>query len=71
MSKGNFIQRSLNTNEGSSMNTLDLIIWERYKKEQQERPIAQIPLPLAPLPQKKPINNEKDKEKRGVYIFEM
>jgi hypothetical protein len=53
------------------MNTLDLIIWEKYKKIQQERPIAQIPLPLAPLPQKKPINNEKDKEKRGVYIFEM
>ena len=53
------------------MNNLDLIIWERHKKTQQERPIAQIPLPLAPLPQKKPINNEKDKEKRGVYIFEM
>jgi hypothetical protein len=56
---------------GSSMNSLDLIIWEKYKKTQQERPIAQIPLPLTPLPQKKPINNEKDKEKRGVYIFEM
>ena len=53
------------------MNILDLIIWERYKKNKQERPIVQIPLPLAPLSQKKPINNEKDKEKRGVYIFEM
>jgi len=53
------------------MNNLNLIIWEKYKKAQQERPSAQIPLPLAPLPQKKPLNNEKDKEKRGVYIFEM
>ena len=53
------------------MNHIDLIIWERYKKVKQERPIIQIPLPLAPLPQKEPINNEKDKEKRGVYIFEM
>tara|TARA_R110002072_G_scaffold38450_2_gene111447 strand:- start:327 stop:488 length:162 start_codon:yes stop_codon:yes gene_type:complete len=53
------------------MNILDLIIWEKYKKNQKERPIVQIPLPLAPPPQKKPINNEKDKEKRGVYIFEM
>jgi hypothetical protein len=53
------------------MNTLDLIIWEKYKKGEQERPIVQVPLPLAPLPQEKPINNEKDKEKRGVYIFEM
>ncbi len=53
------------------MNHLDLIIWEKYKKIQPERPIAQIPLPLAPLSPKKPINNEKDKEKRGVYIFEM
>jgi len=53
------------------MKSLDLIIWERYKKNQQGRPVIQIPPPLAPLPQKKSINNEKDKEKRGVYIFEM
>tara|TARA_R100000234_G_scaffold105675_1_gene75985 strand:- start:261 stop:422 length:162 start_codon:yes stop_codon:yes gene_type:complete len=53
------------------MNSLDLIIWERYKKTQQDLPVAQIPLPLAPIPRKKPINDEKDKEKRGVYIFEM
>ena len=53
------------------MNNLDLIIWERQKKQEEERPYAQIPLPCAPLPEKKPINNEKDKEKRGVYIFEM
>jgi|TARA_R100000008_G_scaffold35417_1_gene20111 hypothetical protein len=71
MPKGYFTQLDLDTNEGSFMNNLDLIVWERYKKNKQERPIAQIPLPLAPLPQKKPINNEKDKQKRGVYIFEM
>ncbi len=53
------------------MSHLNFIIWERYKKEQEERPYVQIPLPLAPIPEKKPINNEKDKEKRGVYIFEM
>jgi hypothetical protein len=61
----------LDTNEGFLMNCIDLIIWKENKSTQQERPIAQIPLPLAPLPQKKPISNEKDKEKRGVYIFEM
>tara|TARA_R110000824_G_scaffold346690_1_gene533517 strand:- start:4301 stop:4462 length:162 start_codon:yes stop_codon:yes gene_type:complete len=53
------------------MNNLDLVIWERRKKEEQERPYIQIPLPAEPVPQKKPINNEKDKEKRGVYIFQM
>ena len=53
------------------MNYHNLIIWERRKKKEEERPYIQIPLPLPPLPQKKPINNEKDKEKRGVYIFEM
>jgi hypothetical protein len=53
------------------MNNLDLIIWEKVKKQEQERPYMQIPLPLPPLSEKKPINNEKDKEKRGVYIFEM
>ena len=53
------------------MNNLDFIIWERRKKEEQERPYMQIPLPIVPLNEKKPINNEKDKEKRGVYIFQM
>ena len=53
------------------MNNLDLVIWEKRKEEHQRRPYVQIPLPLAPLPEKKPINNEKDKEKRGVYIFQM
>ena len=53
------------------MNHADLIIWKRQEKREKERPIAQIPLPLAPLPQKKPPNDEKDKEKRGVYIFQM
>ena len=53
------------------MSHLDLIIWERRKKEQQERPYVQIPLPATPPPQKKPPNNEKGKEKRGIYIFQM
>ena len=53
------------------MNHHNLIIWERQKKKEEERPYIQIPLPSPPLPQNKPINNEKDKEKRGVYIFEM
>ncbi len=53
------------------MNNLDFIIWERRKKEEKERPYIQIPLPVAPLGEKKPPNNEKDKEKRGVYIFQM
>jgi|TARA_R100000234_G_scaffold24439_1_gene14096 hypothetical protein len=53
------------------MNTLDLIIWERYKKAQQERPYMQIPLPQPPKTPKIPANNEKDEQKRGVYIFEM
>ena len=53
------------------MNNLDLIIWERHKKEEAERPYMQIPLPIPPEPEKKPINNEKDEEKRGVYIFQM
>jgi len=53
------------------VNHLDLIIWEKRKKEHEERPYVQIPLPAIPLPEKKPPNNEKDKEKRGVYIFQM
>ena len=53
------------------MNNLDLIIWEKQKKEYAERPFVQIPLPATPLIEKKPLNNEKDKEKRGVYIFQM
>ncbi len=31
----------------------------------------QIPLPVQPKTPKIPANNEKDTEKRGVYIFEM
>jgi hypothetical protein len=53
------------------MNHLDFIIWEKQKREQEERPYVQLPLPLTSIPEKKPINNEKDKEKRGVYIFQM
>jgi len=53
------------------MDLIDLIVWKEHEKQKKHRPYVQIPLPLAPLPQKKPINNEKDKEKRGVYIFEM
>ena len=52
------------------MSNINFIIWEKIKK-QEERPYIQIPLPVTPLVEKKPINNEKDKEKRGVYIFEM
>ena len=53
------------------MNNIYHIIWEKQKKQENERPYVQIPLPVNSLPLKKPINNEKDKEKRGVYIFEM
>ncbi len=53
------------------MNHLDLIIWEKHKREKEERPYMQIPLPAHPEPQKKPPNNEKDEQKRGVYIFQM
>jgi hypothetical protein len=47
------------------------IIWEKEKNRKQERPYVQIPLPAEPPPREKPVNNEKDKEKRGIYIFEM
>jgi len=53
------------------MSNIYHIIWEKRKKQEAERPYMQIPLPAHPIPEKKPINNEKDKEKRGVYIFEM
>ena len=53
------------------MSHLDLIVWEKRKREHEKPSYVQIPLPLQPLPQKKPPNNEKDKEKRGVYIFQM
>ena len=47
------------------------IIWKKRKKEQERRPYAQIPLPLAPPEEERPLKIEKDKEKRGVYIFQM
>jgi len=47
------------------------IIWEKLKKEKREQPYLQIPLPTPPEQEKKPPNNEKDKEKRGIYIFQM
>ena len=53
------------------MNDYLHIVWEETKKKEQERPYLQIPLPIFPKPEKKPVNNEKDKEKRGVYIFQM
>ena len=53
------------------MNNYYHIVWEEIKKKEQERPYLQIPLLIPPKPEKKPVNNEKDKEKRGVYIFEM
>ena len=53
------------------MSQWNFIIWEKNKKEQEKRPYMQIPLPIPPEPPKNPVNGEKDKQKRGVYIFEM
>tara|TARA_R100000234_G_scaffold44055_1_gene26149 strand:+ start:579 stop:740 length:162 start_codon:yes stop_codon:yes gene_type:complete len=53
------------------MNYHNLIIWEKQENKEQGQPYVQIPLPIPSLPQEKPLNSEKDKEKRGVYIFEM
>ena len=62
----------LDTNGGVlQMNDYYHIIWEDIKKKEQDRPYLQIPLPIPSKPEEKPVNNEKDKEKRGVYIFQM
>ena len=53
------------------MNNLYPILWERNSQKKEERPYVQLPLPIVPPPEKKDTNNEKDKQKRGVYIFEM
>ena len=56
---------------GKLMSDFYHIIWEKRKQEEAERPYMQIPLPVRREPEKKPLNDEKDKEKRGVYIFQM
>ena len=53
------------------MDNLYHIIWEKRRKEEKERPYLQIPLPIPPQHEKKPPNSQKDKEKRGIYIFQM
>jgi hypothetical protein len=53
------------------VNKWNFIIWEKSKRSKNERPYMQIPLPVQPKTPKIPANNEKDTEKRGVYIFEM
>jgi hypothetical protein len=67
----NWTKLPLDTNRGYIVNNYYHIVWEDLKKKHKERPFVQIPLPVEPLPQKKPLNDQKDKEKRGVYIFEM
>ena len=41
------------------------------KAREDKRPYVQLPLPIPAATEKKPPKVEKDKEKRGVYIFEM